>query len=122
MPGTRFMLGPDGGRTRVPAMTAQNMLGFTKKSPGHAAALDRLRDWTRARFALADNATVMASEVSCAVPGCPPVETHVVFWSELGRHHFKVFKPVADVSEADLPPAFMKNALIAQDGVDIECC
>ena len=98
------------------------MLGFTKKSPGHAAALDQLRDWTRARFALADEATVMASETSCAVPGCPPVETHVVFWSELGRHHFKIFKPVVEVTEADLLPAFMKNAIVALDGVDFECC
>ncbi len=104
-------------------MTARvAMLGFTKKSPDHGAALDRLRDWTRARFALATDETVMASEVSCAVPGCPPVETHVVFWTALGRHHFKVFKPITDVSEDDLPPAFMKNALVAQDRVDFECC
>jgi nitrate reductase delta subunit len=98
------------------------MLGFTRKSPDFGAALDRLRDSTRARFALADDETVMASEVSCAVPGCPPVETHVVFWTALGRHHFKVFKPVADVVEDDLPPAFMKNAIIAQDGEECGCC
>src|ERR1700689_5366888 len=87
-----------------------------------ATALGRLRDWTRARFALADDDTVMASEVTCAVPGCPPVETHVVFWTALGRPHFKIFKPVADAITDDLPPAFMKNALIALDGVDLDCC
>jgi hypothetical protein len=26
------------------------------------------------------------------------------------------------VSEADLPPAFMKNALVAGDGLDCDCC
>ena len=87
-----------------------------------AKALDRLRDWTRARFRLADDATVMASEVTCAVPGCPPVESHIVFWTALGRHHFKIFKPVAEVTEADLPPAFMKNAILALDGADWDCC
>jgi hypothetical protein len=85
-------------------------------------ALDRLRDWTRTRFALADDDTVMASEVTCAVPGCPPVESHVVFWTALGRHHFKVFKPIADVTVDDLPPAFMKKAMVALESADCDCC
>jgi nitrate reductase delta subunit len=45
-----------------------------------------------------------------------------VFWTGAGRHHFKVFKPLADVTEDDLPPAFMKNALVAVEGADLECC
>ena len=98
------------------------MLGFSKKTPGDAAALDRVRDWTRARFALTDDETVMVSEVACGVPGCPPIETHLVFWTAAGRHHFKIFKPLAAVVEDDLPPAFMKNALVALEGVDCDCC
>ena len=98
------------------------MLGFSKKDPGRGAAVDRVRDWTRTRFALTDEETVMVSEVACGVPGCPPVETHLVFWTAAGRHHFKIFKPLAAVIEDDLPPAFMKNALIALEGVDCDCC
>jgi hypothetical protein len=106
-----------------PAITVQiAMLGFTRNSPDRTAALDRVRDWTRARFALAPDVTVMVSEIACAVPGCPPIETHIVFWTELGRHHFKIFKPVAGAAEDDLPPAFMKNALVAPDGLDCDCC
>jgi nitrate reductase delta subunit len=98
------------------------MLGFGRTSAENSAALDRVRDWTRARFKLADGETVMVSQITCGVPGCPPLETHVVFWSEAGRHHFKVFKPLAQVSEDDLPPAFMKNALVALDGFACDCC
>jgi hypothetical protein len=98
------------------------MLGFSKKGPGDRAALDRVRGWTRARFALTDDETVMVSEVACGVPGCPPIETHLVFWTERGRHHTKIFKPLAEVTEDDLPPAFMKNALIVLDGADVDCC
>jgi hypothetical protein len=98
------------------------VLGFGKKIPGDGVALDRVRDWTRARFTLADSETVMVSEIYCAVPGCPPLETHIVFWTAQGRHHFKVFKPLAAVAEDDLPPAFMKNALVALEGVDCNCC
>jgi nitrate reductase molybdenum cofactor assembly chaperone NarJ/NarW len=97
------------------------MLGFTNKGPD-SATLDRVRDWTRARFALADGETVMVSEMACTVPGCPPVETHIVFWTATGRHHFKVFKPLAQVAEDDLPPAFMKNALIWAEGTECSCC
>ena len=93
-----------------------------KRRPGHSDAVDRVAAWTRTRFALAADETVMVSEVSCTVPGCPPIEAHVVFWTALGRHHFQVFKPLAEVVEDDLPPAFMKNALIATDGIDCSCC
>jgi len=98
------------------------MLRFIKKSSANGETLDRVRAWTRARFALTEDETVMVSEVACAVPGCPPVETHLVFWTASGRHHFKIFKPLAEVVEDDLPPAFMKNALIAFDSADIDCC
>ncbi|MGB3744912.1 MAG: hypothetical protein WBD11_10375 [Xanthobacteraceae bacterium] len=39
-----------------------------------------------------------------------------------GRHHFKIFRPLAAVNEDDLPPAFMKNALLALEGFDCDCC
>ena len=93
-----------------------------KTRPDEGAALDRVRDWTRARFALAADETVMVTEMTCAVPGCPPIETHVVFWTAAGRHHCKIFKPLADVSEDDLPPAFLKNAIVAFEGLDCDCC
>jgi nitrate reductase delta subunit len=98
------------------------MLRLSKKSPGTSAASDRVRDWTQTRFKLTDDETVMVSEVACGVPGCPPVETHIVFWTDAGRHHFKVFKPLAEVAEDDLPPAFMKNALIWAEGLECSCC
>lgn len=94
----------------------------SRRKGAGGAALDRVRGWTQARFDLTDDETVMVSEVACAVPGCPPIETHIVFWTALGRHHFKVFKPLADVVEDDLPPAFMKNALTWAEGIECGCC
>ncbi len=94
----------------------------SRRRGADGAALDRVRDWTRARFHLTADETVMVSEVACAVPGCPPIETHIVFWTDQGRHHFKVFKPLAGVVEDDLPPAFMKNTLIWAEGLECSCC
>ena len=60
------------------------MLGFTTKSPDRAAAVASVRGWTKARFTLTDDETLMVSELACRVPGCPPIETHLVFWTAAG--------------------------------------
>jgi nitrate reductase delta subunit len=99
------------------------MLRTGRKGPERAAAIERVAGWTRARFALADDNAVMVSEVACGLPGCPPIETVVAFWTGTDtRHHFKLFKPVAEVVADDLPPRWMKNALIAVEGEDLACC
>jgi nitrate reductase delta subunit len=99
-----------------------NMMRSPISRAGNGAAVERVRGWTRTRFRLSEEETIMVSEIACAVPGCPPIEAHVVFWTSLGRHHFKVFKPLAEVVEEDLPPAFMKNAIIALEGIECDCC
>jgi hypothetical protein len=99
------------------------LLRTHRKRPEHLAAIDRVRDWTRERFKLSGDAAIMVTEVTCALPGCPPLETVVAFWTASDtRHHFKVFKPVAEVVEDDLPPSWMKNALIVVEGFGCECC
>ena len=89
--------------------------------PEHLAALNRVKTWTRERFQLAPDATILVSEISCALPGCPPLETVIAFWTENEkRHQFKLFKPVTEVAPDDLPPTWMKSALAAIAG--LECC
>ena len=94
-----------------------------KRDPAHAAALEQVRAWTRERFALPAEAAIMVAQVACSMPGCPPLETVVAFWTETDkRHHFKIFKPVAEVVADDLPPAWLKEALAVPEGGDCECC
>jgi hypothetical protein len=98
-------------------------LPFRKRHPEHLAALDRVREWTRERFKLPDDAAIMVTEVTCSLPGCPPLETVITFWTGTDtRHHFKVFKPTTEVVQDDLPPSWMKNALIVIEGFGCECC
>jgi hypothetical protein len=99
------------------------MLGLVDRSPEHAAALDRVRGWVRERFRLTDDEAVLVAEIACAVPGCPPLETVIAFWTaDARRRHFKVFKPVAEVTEHDLPPWWMKDALAVPDDFHCDCC
>jgi hypothetical protein len=47
----------------------------------------------------------------------------VAFWSAERRHyHFSVFKPLEQVAEADLPPAWYRDALAVTPGIDCSCC
>jgi hypothetical protein len=92
-----------------------------RKGPAHIAALDRVRAWTRERFKLADALPVVVAEIACGLPGCPPLETVVAFWTEDDRRHqFKLFKPVEEVVADDLPFAWLKDALVS-NGED-DCC
>jgi hypothetical protein len=94
-----------------------------KQRREHLAAIDRVTAWTRERFGLPDDAAILVSEVACTLPGCPPLETVVAFWNgNQTRHHFKLFKPVGEVAAEDLPPSWMKNALVAVEGIGLECC
>ena len=86
-------------------------------------AFTQVRDWTRERFTLPGDSTVLVSEMTCALPGCPPLETHVLFvGSNDRRHHFKIFKPVAEVGPEDLPYAWLKDALVVPEGAGCDCC
>ncbi len=97
------------------------MLRPFRRSDAELDAVARVEAWTRARFGLHDGEAVLVAEVACSLPGCPPIETVVGFWPGDGRHrHFKVFKPVAEVAEDDLPPGWLRDALVAPDGM--ECC
>ena len=99
------------------------MLQSLRKRPEHRQAVDRVTAWIRERFRLPDDAAILVAEVSCTLPGCPPLETVVVFWTgPATRHQFKLFKPVAEVVADDLPPTWMKNALIVDDAAGFECC
>jgi hypothetical protein len=92
-----------------------------RRSPAHVEALDRVRAWTRERFKLANALPVLVAQVACGLPGCPPLETVVAFWTEDDRRHqFKLFKPVAEVLYEDLPFAWLKDSLVSA-GED-ECC
>jgi hypothetical protein len=120
----QWLAGKDasGERAAVPT-PAPKSTGFARKGPAHHAALERVRVWVRERFGLPVDDVILVSELACALPGCPPLETVVAFWTETDkRHHFKIFKPLAEVVADDLPPAWLKDALAVPEGGDCECC
>jgi nitrate reductase delta subunit len=99
------------------------MLAPFKKSTDRLRAAGRVKQWTRTRFGLPENATLLVSELESALPGFPPLHTVVAFWTAERKHyHFKVFKRLEQVVEDDLPPAWLKDALAVTPGLDCGCC
>ena len=83
------------------------------------AVLENIRAWTRARFKLAPDAVVLVSEITCAVPGCPPLETAVAYWTQDDtRHQFRLFKPAAEVAYDDIGWLMASE----HEGIVWDCC
>ena len=86
-------------------------------------AVERVKEWTRIRYQLDEDAIVIVTESVPKLPGYPSLQTSVSFWTTAKeRHHFAVYKPVTDVDEEDLPPAWMKESLALSEGVSCSCC
>jgi hypothetical protein len=99
------------------------VFGSSKPSAAQAAAFERVEAWTRGRFRLAPQTVVLVSELACNLPGCPPLETVIAFWTgDAQRHHCKVFKPVQQVLDDDLPPWWMRDALAVPPDFACDCC
>ena len=100
------------------------MLAPFKKSPDRADAAQRVKQWTRERFGLDSDSTLLVSELESTLPGFPPLHTVIAFWTAQRRHyHFKVFKPLEEVVQEDLPPSWFRDALAVPEGAaGCDCC
>ena len=98
------------------------MNGLSSRRSCWPQATERVTRQVRERFDLPREASVEISEEVCNTPGCPDAETVVSFWTAQDVHHrFKVFKPVEEIVESDIPFAWMLPTLV-NSSVDDECC
>lgn len=79
----------------------QDILGLGKpKSTGDA---QRIKALVRGRFGVAEDTTVMVSELRCHEDGCPDVETVIALMSGAGqRQSWKIAKPMTEISDGDI--------------------
>lgn len=99
------------------------MFVSNRKNAAHLGAVEQIKGWTRDRFKLSENVVILVAEVNCKIPGCPPIETVVAFWNDDDtRYRFKLFTPVAEVSENDLPISWLLPSLIDYGDLGCDCC
>lgn len=62
-----------------------------------------VKRWVKEQFSLSEEATILASELRCGDPGCPPHETVIVIVDrEAKARQYKIAKPMAMVREVDV--------------------
>ena len=99
------------------------MLAPSKKHPHRAAAAAQVKQWTRDRFGLGADAAILVTELESGTPGFPPLTTVIAFWiAERKHYHYRVFKPLEEVTEGDIPPSWYREALAVTPGIDCSCC
>ncbi len=84
------------------------------------ADISRVECLVRDRFGVGPSELVLVSQDRATKPGYPPLETNVAFWKGEKRYRLKIFSPVADVTDADLPVGWLLPAL--EDNGDAGCC
>ena len=95
--------------------------GLNTSESADEAHLEAVRGWTRRRFKLPADSVVLVAEVACRLPGCPPLETVVAFWTEdERRHQFKLYKRTVDVVYDDI--GWLMFSPTGHDGTQWDCC
>lgn len=90
---------------------------------GQPSDLLRIADVVRERFRLGRAHPVVVQQLHTVERGFPPFETRIVFWTgNSAEHRYRVFKGADIVSSDDLPPWWMKDALIIDDYPHCDCC
>jgi hypothetical protein len=87
-------------------------LGFgRRREPSDDAARQRIVAWTRQAIGLPEETVVKVNEILCPDPACPGLETIVLVMPKGRRTRaFKVGKPMAEVSRADVAAALIGEA------------
>jgi hypothetical protein len=74
---------------------------FDQRRPNLAAVAD-IKRWTTEVFHLPESASVLVTELRCAEPGCPPLETVIAILDPAPARQVKIPKPVAEVTFLDV--------------------
>ena len=62
----------------------------------------QIKEWVRGHFGLADDVTVLVTEIYCDQPGCAPIETLIAVLEPDGRKQFKMGRPMKEVIKEDI--------------------
>ena len=95
---------------------------FRRFAPGEHILenISRVENLVRERFRIADSELILVSEDPGLKPGYPPLETNVIFWKEEKRYRLKIFAPISDVMDKDLPIGWLLPSL--EDTGEDGCC
>lgn len=81
----------------------------------HIAA--RIKAWAERRFGAGEEAWLV-TEAACVVPGSPPLQTTLVLLHPAAQIAFRITRPMADITPADIAALGENAAALAAEA----CC
>jgi nitrate reductase delta subunit len=81
------------------------LAGLSAGRRDRSAATRALKDLVRKHFDLDEAASIFVAEIACAEADCPDTETIIALFLDGGRQEFRIFKPVSEVTGADVAAA-----------------
>jgi hypothetical protein len=76
---------------------------FGPKRVLHPDQVDRIKSWTRERWGLGDDVTIMVTELECRESGCPPIETVIAVLEGPGiTKQYKIHKTTDEIGRHDV--------------------
>lgn len=89
-----------------------------------AAATGRVRRWAEDHLSADGTATFLVTELACHEPGCPPRETVIAVLGGTGQRTWKIPRPAADLSAADVAKALAQPPVggHAAHAAGTDCC
>jgi hypothetical protein len=88
----------------IPPAQADDAVPFAASGPVSANGL-AIKQWTRSYLQLDDEAVITVSELACADPGCPLVETVIAVFEEGRTRKWKLHRPKAAVTRTMIQQA-----------------
>lgn len=82
--------------------------------------ISRVETLVRERFAVGDSEIILVSQDPGTKPGFPPLETNVIFWKNDKRYRLKIFSPISQVRDVDIPVGWLLPSL--EDTGEAGCC
>ena len=78
------------------------------KSTVDPAVLQQLKAQIADLLSVASETTISINQLQCREPGCPPVETAIIIFSQ-PTQQYKIHKAVGDISAADLAKVIQES-------------
>ena len=95
---------------------------FRRLEPIKSSLIDikRVEMLVRERFIIRENEIILVSQDPGTKPGFPPLETNIIFFKAETRYRFKIFLPIIEVGNSDLPVRWLLPSL--EDIGEGGCC
>jgi len=81
------------------------LAGFSPGRRDSSAATRALKDLVRKHFDLDEAASIFVAKIACAEASCPDTKTVIALFLDGGRQEFRIFKPVSEITGADVAAA-----------------